>query len=127
MLRLPAAVSANAVLLYLFSCSYLFLYLFYVDAMSNRAAFWYRFLTSGWKNGTTPFLLTAPSLLGVQVAGMLIHVVQSSKQKAICSGKNNLNSSFMLLDSNIEGPSGDMSSMSFFYKVVLSQTKLYKL
>lgn len=127
MLRLPAAVSANAVLLYLFSCSYLFLYLFYVDATSNRAAFWYRFLTLGWKNGTTPFLLTAPSLLGMQVAGMVIHVVQNSKQKAICTGKNNLNSLFMLLDSNTEGPSGDMSSMSFFYKVVLSQTKLYKL
>lgn len=48
---------------------------------------------------------------------MLIHTVQSSKQKAICVDKNYLNSSFMLLDSNVKALSGEMSSMSFFYKI----------
>lgn len=67
-------LSANIVLLCLFSHTCLFLYLFYVDVISHRTASWSRFPTWEVKEVTTPFLLTIPSLPHVQVASMLIQI-----------------------------------------------------
>jgi len=72
----------------------------------------------GVEGGYYSIFIDCSPLLGVQVASILIHIVQSSKQKATCIGKNYLNSSFMSLDPSVEALSGEMSRRSLFYKIV---------